>query len=77
MQTWGQNYWETHAPVVNWESVHLLFAIAKIHGLPSKSIDFVLAFLQANLEVHVLFTWNYQWVLTPFTMRVEQFMYFF
>ncbi len=23
MQTWGQNYWETYAPVVNWASVCL------------------------------------------------------
>jgi hypothetical protein len=53
MQTWGQNHWETYAPVVYWESVHLLLAIAKILGLPSKSIDFVLAFLQADLEVPV------------------------
>jgi hypothetical protein len=51
MQTWGQNYWETYAPVVNWASVHLLLAIAEIHGLPSKNIDFVLAFPQVNLEV--------------------------
>jgi hypothetical protein len=27
--------------------------VAKIHGLPSKSIDFVLAFPQADLEVPV------------------------
>jgi hypothetical protein len=53
MQTWGQNYWETYAPDVNWASVCLLLAIAKINGLPSKSIDFVLAFLQADLEVPV------------------------
>ncbi len=53
MQTWGQNYWETYAPVVNWESVRILLAVAKIHGLSSKSIDFVLAFLQADLEVPV------------------------
>jgi hypothetical protein len=44
MQTWGQNYWETYAPVVNWASV------PKIHGLSSKSINFVLAFPQADLE---------------------------
>ena len=49
MQTWGQNYWETYAPVVNWASVRFLLAVAKIHGLPSKSIDFVLAFPQADL----------------------------
>jgi hypothetical protein len=53
MQTWGHNYWETYAPVVNWASVRLILAIAKIHGLPSKSIDFVLAFPQADLEVPV------------------------
>jgi hypothetical protein len=53
MQTWGQNYWETYAPVVNRASVHLILAIAKIHGLLSKSIDFVLAFPQADLEVSV------------------------
>jgi hypothetical protein len=29
MQTWGQNYWETYAPVVNWASVRLILAIAK------------------------------------------------
>jgi len=53
MQTWGQNYWETYAPVVNWASVSILLADAKIHGLSSKSIDFVLAFPQADLEVPV------------------------
>jgi hypothetical protein len=40
-------------PAVNWASVCLLLAVAKIHGLPSKSIDFVLAFPQADLEVLV------------------------
>ena len=53
MQTWGQNYWETYAPVVNWTSVRMLLAVANIHNLPSKSIDFVLAFPQAKLEVPV------------------------
>jgi hypothetical protein len=50
MQTWGQNYWETYAPVVNRVSVCLILAIPKIHGLSSKSIDFVVAFPQADLE---------------------------
>jgi hypothetical protein len=53
MQTWGQNYWETYAPVVNMVSVRILLAVAKIHGLSSKSIDFVHAFPQADLEVPV------------------------
>ena len=49
MQTWGLNYWDTYAPVVNWASVRLLLIIAKIHNLPSKVIDFVLAFTQTDL----------------------------
>jgi hypothetical protein len=53
MQTWGQSYWETYAPVVNWASVRILLAIAKIHGLSSQSINFVLAFPQADLEIPV------------------------
>ncbi len=53
MQTWGQNYWETYAPVVNWASVCLIFAIAKIHGLSSKSINFVPVIPQADLELPV------------------------
>jgi hypothetical protein len=53
MQTWGQNYWDSCAPVVNWASVRILLAIAKIHGLSLRSIDFVLAFPQANLEIPV------------------------
>ena len=53
MQQWGENYWETYSPVVNMISVKLLLVIAKIHGLESKSIDFVLAFPQADLDVDI------------------------
>ena len=52
-QTRGQDYWDTYAPVVMWASVRLLLVVAKIHGLESKSIDFVLAFPQAGLDVPV------------------------
>jgi len=53
MQKWGENYWETYSPVVNSMTVKLLLVIAKVHGLESKSIDFVLAFPQAELDVDV------------------------
>jgi hypothetical protein len=52
-QTWGQDYWDTYAPVVTWASVRLLFIVAKIHGLKFKSMHFVLALPQANLDVPV------------------------
>ncbi len=34
-QTWGQDYWDTYAPVVTWASVCLLLIVAKIKGLQS------------------------------------------
>ena len=49
----GENYWDTYAPVVTWASVRLLLIIAKIHNPDSKTIDFVLAFPQADLDVPV------------------------
>jgi hypothetical protein len=53
MQTWGVNYWETYAPVVNWLSVRTLLALSIIHDLETRSIDFVLAFPQADLDVDI------------------------
>ena len=50
MQQWGDSYWETYSPVVNMLSISLIFAIAKLHNLDWKAIDFVLAFPQADLE---------------------------
>ena len=44
MQQWGDSYWETYSPVVNMLTVRLILAIAKIHNLDSKAINFVLAF---------------------------------
>ena len=52
-QTWGQDYWYTYDPVVNWASVRLLLVVAKIYNIYSKSIDFVLAFPQDNLPFPV------------------------
>ncbi len=52
-QTLGQDYRETYAPVVTWASVWLLLIVAIIHGLSLKSINFVLTFPQADLDVPV------------------------
>ena len=52
-QTWGQDYWDTYAPVVTWASVLLLLIVAKVQGFQLKSINFVLAFPQADFDVPV------------------------
>lgn len=53
MQQWGMNYWETYAPVVCWASVRLILNIAMINRLPTRSVDFVLAFPQADVDVPI------------------------
>jgi len=53
MQQWGVSSWETYSPVVNMLTVRLLLALCNIHGLESKSIDFILAFPQADLDVDI------------------------
>ena len=53
MQEKGINYWETYAPVVQWMSVRIMLTLAAIENLHTKSIDFVLAYPQANLDVYI------------------------
>jgi hypothetical protein len=52
-KTWGVSYWETYAPVVNWMSIRTLMALSIIHDLETHSINFVLAFPQAPLDVDI------------------------
>jgi hypothetical protein len=59
MQTWGENYWETYSPVVNWLSVRTLLAISIVHDLDTRAIDFTLAFPQADLDVDVFMEMPY------------------
>jgi hypothetical protein len=44
---------DTYAPAVTWASICLLLIVAKVHGLQSESINFVLTFPQADLDVPV------------------------
>ena len=53
MKQWGFNFKEIYAPVVNCLNVMSLLDIASIHAFPSRSIDFVPAFPQYELDVDV------------------------
>lgn len=44
MQKWGDSYWETYSPTVNWLSLHALSAVSLINQLSTSTIDFKLAF---------------------------------
>ena len=53
MQEKGISYWETYAPVVQWMSIRIMLTLAAIENFHTKSIDFVLAYPQANLDVYI------------------------
>jgi hypothetical protein len=50
MQKHGVNYWETYSQVVNWFSIWLCLIMALLFKWKTRQIDFVLAFLQAEVE---------------------------
>ena len=52
-QELGVNYWNTYAPVVSWSSIRILMALARLHNLYTKSVDFVQAFPQADVKVNI------------------------
>ena len=49
----GVHYWDTFAPVVQWFTVRILLILSIIEQLNTRSIDFVLAFPQAEINVNV------------------------
>ena len=53
MQVYGVNYWDNYAPVVNWISIRMMLTISVIHSLYTTSIDFTLAFPQADADVEI------------------------
>ena len=53
MQIYGESYWDTYAPVVNWISIRMMLTLSVIHELYTTSIDFTLAFPQADVETTI------------------------
>ena len=53
MQQWDVNYWEFYYPVVHLISIFTLIEVASIHELPSRYIDFVISFPQAELDIDI------------------------
>ena len=53
MQVFGENYWDTYAPVVNWMSIRSMLIFSLLHDLHARSIDFTLAFPQADVEATI------------------------
>jgi hypothetical protein len=64
MQHWGTNYWETYSTVVNMVTVCLILLLAQTYKLDSKAINFVLTFLQAELDINI-------WMYLPIGFQVD------
>jgi len=52
-QVFGRDYFETYAPVLRYESLHLLLGLAVLLDLDIHQMDIDSAFLQANLKEQV------------------------
>ena len=52
-QQWGVQFWETYAPIVSWIVVRTLLVLSKVHKLHTQSIDFMLAYPQADIKVPI------------------------
>jgi hypothetical protein len=49
-QEFGENYFETYAPVVTWFSIRLLLVLSILNNWHTRQVDFVLAYPQADIE---------------------------
>ena len=62
MQRWGEGYHETYSPVVNWLSVRFLLSLSAALDLDTRSIDFTMAYAQADLKtpVYMEIPWGFE-----------------
>ena len=47
------DYWDTYSPVVSWQTIRLVFTLALINKWHIRSIDFVMAFPQADVQTDI------------------------
>ena len=47
------DYWSTYSPVVPWQTIRLVLILALIKNWHIRSVDFVMAYLQANIKTDI------------------------
>ena len=47
------DYWDTYSPVVSWQTIRLIFTLAIVNDWHIRSIDFVMAFPQADIKTDI------------------------
>ena len=53
MQTEGEDFFESYAPVVQWSTVRLMLILSMVYGMDTRQVDYVNAFAQAYLDEEV------------------------
>jgi hypothetical protein len=53
MSVYGDTYWDTYSPVVSWSTVRLVMILALILNWEMRSIDFIMAFPQADVKTDI------------------------
>jgi hypothetical protein len=46
----GLDYFETYAPVVNWQTVQIMLVMSLLMGLSTKQVDYTAAFTHADID---------------------------
>jgi hypothetical protein len=54
-QTKGVNFWEMYMPIASWPSICMILTLAILNNWKTKQVDFILAYLQALVEIHNLY----------------------
>ncbi len=49
-QSFGQNYWETYAPVASWAMICMMLILSSLLNLKTCQVDYMQAFPQARLD---------------------------
>ena len=74
-QQWGVNFWETYSPVVSWLAVCTMFTLSQLHKLKTKSIDFVLAYPQANIKTPIFLHTPQGVYIGPYILMLKKNLY--
>jgi hypothetical protein len=52
-QVYGDTYWDTYSPVVSWSTVRLVLILSLILQWHARSIDFIMAYPQADVKTDI------------------------
>jgi hypothetical protein len=53
MQIQGEHFWETYSPMVQMMMAHFMLVLSLLLVLPTRSIDFMLVFTQAPIDIEL------------------------